>query len=159
MEGQKYFGEPAGESRPASDGAPGIAEAREWLDRYFAGGRPDPAALKLAPQGTPFRHEVWSMLLEIPYGSLATYGGLAERLSERNGTRASARAVGGAVGHNPVSVVIPCHRVVGSDGSLTGYAGGLAVKARLLELEGHGAGRVPVSGKAPWGPERLSVNA
>ena len=93
--------------------------------------------------GTPFRRKVWSLLRDVPYGETVTYGELAHRLgtADGNGRRVSARAVGGAVGHNPISIVVPCHRVVGSDGSLTGYAGGLDVKTALLELERNGAGR------------------
>lgn len=85
----------------------------------------------LSPQGTPFRREVWKLLCEIPYGQLTTYGRLAEKLGEHM----SAQAVGGAVGHNPISIMIPCHRVVGADGNLTGYGGGICLKVKLLELE------------------------
>lgn len=94
-----------------------------------------PALPPLAPQGSPFRQAVWRLLLEIPYGTVTTYGALARTLRGQ-GISAAAQAVGGAVGHNPISILIPCHRVVGSDGSLTGYAGGVANKQFLLELEG-----------------------
>ena len=87
------------------------------------------------PRGSPFRQAVWRLLLEIPYGTVTTYGALARTLRGQ-GISAAAQAVGGAVGHNPISILIPCHRVVGSDGSLTGYAGGVANKQFLLELEG-----------------------
>lgn len=122
-------------SEPARTGPPGeepdsLRLARRWLDAYFAGQAPDPAALPLAPVGTPFRRRVWRALLDIPYGRTVTYGALAAAL----GT--SPRAVGTAVGRNPISILIPCHRVVGADGSLTGYAGGLAAKGFLLALEG-----------------------
>ena len=89
----------------------------------------------LRPEGSPFRQAVWRLLLEIPYGTVTTYGALARTLRGQ-GISAAAQAVGGAVGHNPISILIPCHRVVGSDGSLTGYAGGVANKQFLLELEG-----------------------
>lgn len=109
---------------------PVFAAAAEWLGRYFAGERPEPGKLPLAPRGSGFRMSVWRRLLEIPCGSVTTYGEIARDLG------ASARAVGGAVGHNPISIIIPCHRVVGAGGALTGYAAGLDVKRRLLELEG-----------------------
>lgn len=108
---------------------------RAWLAAYFDGAAPEPA-FALAPRGTPFQKAVWSALAEIPRGGLATYGQIAAMLSDRTGRRVPARAVGGAVARNPISIVIPCHRVVGANGSLTGYAGGLERKRRLLRLEG-----------------------
>ena len=89
-------------------------------------------------EGTPFREEIWALLREVPYGETVSYGELAHRLESKraDGRKVSARAVGGAVHHNPVGIIVPCHRVIGADGSLTGYAGGLDVKARLLRLEG-----------------------
>ena len=113
---------------------PVFEQASAWLDAYFAKA-PLPALPPLAPQGSPFRQAVWRLLLEIPYGTVTTYGALARTLRGQ-GISAAAQAVGGAVGHNPISILIPCHRVVGSDGSLTGYAGGVANKQFLLELEG-----------------------
>lgn len=108
---------------------PVFEETCRWLDIYFSGGIPDfTPALNL--KGTGFRRAVWEILLTVPYGRTITYGEIAERIG-----RTSARAVGSAVGHNPVSLIIPCHRVVGSDGSLTGYAGGLARKEYLLRME------------------------
>ena len=110
---------------------------RGWLDRYFAGGRPSLCELPLAPAGSEFRQGVWSILCEIPYGEVTTYGDIAKKVAARMGNKSmSAQAVGGAVGHNPISIIIPCHRVVGSNGSLTGYAGGIKTKIKLLELEG-----------------------
>jgi methylated-DNA-[protein]-cysteine S-methyltransferase len=101
---------------------------------YFDGEIPDftpPLALK----GTEFRRAVWEILLAIPYGATTTYGEIAERIARLNGKKSSARAVGGAVARNPVSLIVPCHRVVGADGSMTGYAGGIERKVKLLELE------------------------
>ncbi len=135
LEGQKYHGGTVPEEMVRNDEASGFAELRVWLDAYFAGERPDPASVPMAPIGSEFRQAVWRKLLEIPYGELTTYGAIAQALKEERG-KASALAVGGAVGHNPISIIIPCHRVVGSDGSLTGYAGGIARKAWLLEHEG-----------------------
>ena len=90
----------------------------------------------LAPAGTPFRKAVWEILLTIPYGKTMTYGEIAREIAKQRGvSRMSAQAVGGAVGHNPISIMIPCHRVIGADGSLTGFAGGLAVKEKLLRME------------------------
>ena len=106
-----------------------IIQAETWLDIYFSGAEPD-FLPELRPAGSPFRQKVFRLLLQIPRGRTATYGELARSLG-----CASAQAVGGAVGHNPISIMIPCHRVVGAEGSLTGYAGGLARKRRLLSLE------------------------
>lgn len=109
---------------------------QEWLERYFAGGKPSPEELSLRPEGTVFRQMVWRELLHIPYGQVTTYGSLAKAVTRKMGRETmSAQAVGQAVGHNPISIIIPCHRVVGANGSLTGYAGGLDRKIRLLELE------------------------
>ncbi|WP_312940864.1 methylated-DNA--[protein]-cysteine S-methyltransferase [Oscillibacter sp.] len=133
LEGQKYFGSSlTGQEETAALAV--FDRARDWLNTYFSGQIPG-SLPPLAPQGSAFRQEVWKLLLEIPRGETDTYGALAQRLQAR-GISASARSVGGAVGHNPISILIPCHRVVGGDGSLTGYAGGFANKIRLLELEG-----------------------
>ena len=134
LDGQKYYG--AGLSPAPTAGAlPVFDAACRWLDAYFAGQNP-PRLPPLAPRGTPFRQAVWRLLLAIPYGDTTSYGALAQRLSAAQGGHpVSARAVGGAVGHNPISILIPCHRVLGADGSLTGYAGGLEAKRALLELE------------------------
>lgn len=114
-----------------------LKKAVKWIERYFDGEQPEIKELVLAPKGSEFRQIVWKNLCEIPYGKVATYGELAKKVAVQMGKeRMSAQAVGGAVGHNPISVIIPCHRVVGADGSLTGYAGGIEKKRMLLEMEG-----------------------
>ena len=112
-----------------------ITRARRWLDLYFAGREPG-FLPPLHPAGSTFQQAVWALLLQIPYGQTVTYGELARQLAEKQGRpRMSAQAVGGAVGHNKISIIIPCHRVVGTGGSLTGYAGGIDRKVKLLALE------------------------
>ena len=130
--GQKYFPKDAGTWHMEPDD-PVFVSLKIWLDDYFAGEQPK-LTISLSPQGSEFRQAVWKLLLSIPYGKTSTYGAIAAQLAT-NGKKASAQAVGGAVGHNPISLLIPCHRVMGSDGSLTGYAGGLDKKRALLELE------------------------
>jgi methylated-DNA-[protein]-cysteine S-methyltransferase len=134
IEGQKYFA--AIGSLEEKSGVPIFARAKKWLDAYFAGKKPAISELPLAPIGGEFRKAVWDILCEIPYGQCTTYGEIAKKMAARMSRNMSSRAVGGAVGHNPISIVIPCHRVVGSNGSLTGYAGGIGRKVKLLELEG-----------------------
>lgn len=136
LDGQKYYCE--GIALPMADGADiaVLGEARVWLDRYFRGEEPSIKRFKLCPIGSAFRQAVWRVLCEIPYGSCITYGGIAKRIAAELGRETmSAQAVGGAVGHNPISLIIPCHRVVGADGKLTGYAGGLDKKEWLLRHE------------------------
>lgn len=134
FEGQRYFEATLGEAEHRPE-VPVLVEAHAWLTRYFEGADPGPLP-PVRPRGSDFRRRVWGLLAEIPRGQLTTYGALANRLAEQTGSRTSARAVGGAVGHNPISIMLPCHRVVGANGSLTGYAGGLERKIALLELEG-----------------------
>ena len=137
MEGQKYFPCSLRGKMEEKQDSKVLNGAKKWLDRYFRGERPPVDELALAPSGSEFRKEVWKILCEIPYGEVTTYGEIAQKIAEGRGLdRMSAQAVGGAVGHNPISIIIPCHRVVGADGSLTGYAGGIQKKIRLLELEG-----------------------
>ena len=113
-----------------------LEEARRWLDIYFTGRNPD-FTPRLHLQGSPFRMMVWDILKEIPYGQTMTYNETAKHIAKAKGLpHMSAQAVGGAVAHNPVSIIIPCHRVIGSDGSLTGYAGGIDKKVKLLQYEG-----------------------
>lgn len=138
IEGQKYFGGNIKDSLSvaADTTHPILHKTEEWLNRYFAGEQPSSLELKLAPLGSDFRKEVWKILCEIPYGQTATYSEIARKIARRRGIDTmSAQAVGGAVGHNPISIIIPCHRVIGSDGNLTGYAGGLDKKIWLLEHE------------------------
>ncbi len=134
FDGQKYFGDTLPEEydeRPL----PVFEKAREWLDIYFQGRAPE-FTPPLYLEGTSFRKEIWDILLTIPYGQTRTYGELACRIAYQSGVdRMSAQAVGGAVSHNPISLIIPCHRVIGAKGSLIGYAGGIGIKGRLLELE------------------------
>lgn len=111
-----------------------LRQAKAWLNRYFVGQRPDPAKLPLKPIGSPFRQAVWQILLQIPYGETVTYAHI-DRMLRRQGISSCSQAVGGAVGHNPISIIIPCHRVVGTGGKLTGYAGGIEKKVFLLEHE------------------------
>lgn len=132
--GQSYFADTLPAEQIAQE-TPILAQAREWLDEYFSGKEPD-FTPKLHPIGSPFRQAVWKLLLQIPYGQTTTYGEIARQLEKlQNRPHMSAQAVGGAVGHNGISIIIPCHRVVGTKGSLTGYAGGLDKKMALLELE------------------------
>ena len=144
FDGQKYFGAGLPESAARGVTAP-LREALRWLDIYFSGKNPG-FTPPLCPSGSDFRRAVWDELLKIPYGETVTYGALAARL----GT-GCAQAAGGAVGHNPISLIIPCHRVVGADGSLTGYAGGIFKKLSLLRLEGADVSRltVPLRGTTP----------
>ena len=134
FDGQKYFARGLSSEREERE-LPVLLEAKRWLDIYFTGKEPD-FLPPLHPNGSAFRRSVWEILLQIPYGRTTTYGEIARLLSEKRGlTRMSAQAVGGAVGHNEISIIIPCHRVVGTNGSLTGYAGGVDKKVKLLELE------------------------
>lgn len=131
IEGQKYFGHGLPGEPVSREDLPVFGQVRTWLDRYFAGELPDAGELPLAPAGGAYRQAVWDLLRKIPLGQVVTYGQLAQQLPGTSG-----RAVGGAVGHNPISILIPCHRVVGAGGRLTGYAGGIWRKRWLLEHEG-----------------------
>ncbi|MDR2354958.1 MAG: methylated-DNA--[protein]-cysteine S-methyltransferase [Clostridiales Family XIII bacterium] len=137
IDGQKYYGDTLPKEATETADTPVFRETRNWLDGYFAGKKPSVSALPLDPFGSAFRQAVWRILRAIPYGEVRTYGDIARAQAEKPGrTGMSAQAVGGAVGHNPISIIIPCHRVVGANGSLTGYAGGIGTKLRLLALEG-----------------------
>ena len=134
FEGQKYFARTLSEEQLLKE-TPVLAETRHWLNIYFSGKEPA-FTPPLHPAGSAFRQAVWQILLQIPYGKTMTYGEIAREVAKRQQvSHMSAQAVGGAVGHNAISIIIPCHRVIGANGSLTGYAGGIDKKAALLELE------------------------
>ena len=134
FDGQKYFARDL-PAEHVEQNTPVLSEAKRWLDIYFTGRKPD-FTPPLHPIGSVFRQSVWEILLQIPYGQTTTYGEIARQLAAKLGLpRMSAQAVGGAVGHNEISIIIPCHRVVGTSGSLTGYAGEIDKKVKLLELE------------------------
>jgi methylated-DNA-[protein]-cysteine S-methyltransferase len=137
LEGQKYHGGAISKALVEKSDMPVFAAAKKWLNSYFAGKKPAVSELPLAPIGGEFRQRVWGILCAIPYGEVVTYGDIAKKMAVKmNKESMSSQAVGGAVGHNPISIIIPCHRVVGSNGSLTGYAGGIGTKVKLLTLEG-----------------------
>lgn len=132
--GQKYFARNLAPHYMEKE-TPVLAQTGQWLDIYFSGRQPE-FQVPLHVTGTEFQHKVWKLLCAIPYGQTTTYGAVARQLAVQDGKeRVSAQAVGGAVGRNPVSIIVPCHRVIGSDGSLTGYAGGLEKKIALLKIE------------------------
>lgn len=134
FEGQKYFALYLDKEHEEKE-VPVFQTAKKWLDIYFAGNEPD-FQVPLHFTGTDFQNEVWEILYSIPYGKTMTYGEIAKRIAEKRGLkRMSAQAVGGAVSHNEISVIVPCHRVVGTNGSLTGYADGIEKKVALLKLE------------------------
>lgn len=143
LEGQKFFCDTIGTEITENNELEIFKLTKAWLERYFRGEKPEIAELSLAPMGNDFRQRVWQLLCEIPYGEVWTYGDLAKIIVKEQGkTRMSAQAIGGAVGHNPVSIIIPCHRVVGANGSLTGYAGGIETKIKLLKHEGVNMGNL-----------------
>ena len=134
FEGQKYFALDL-DKEPEEKEIPLFEKVKQWLDIYFSGKEPD-FTIPLHFTGTDFQNEVWEILCTIPYGCTMTYGEIAKQIAAKKGLpRMSAQAVGGAVGHNRISIIVPCHRVVGADGSLTGYAGGIEKKVKLLKLE------------------------
>jgi methylated-DNA-[protein]-cysteine S-methyltransferase len=135
IEGQKYFAKTLEKDALEKD-LPIFENVRKWLAVYFSGREPD-FMPPLMPKGSQFQKTVWNILCKIPYGKTTSYGELAKQFKpENSGKRTSPRAIGGAVGHNPISILIHCHRVIGKNGNLTGYAGGIANKIKLLELEG-----------------------
>lgn len=136
IEGQKYFLNSMSEKLISNDKIHVLVKAKKWLDRYFNLEKPCINELPLAPIGGEFRQRVWKILCEIPYGEVSTYGDIARKIAKDTGKKSmSAQAVGNAVGHNPISIIIPCHRVIGTNGDLVGYAGGLDKKMKLLEIE------------------------
>lgn len=137
FEGQKYYMESVAKEAVVQQETDVLVRTKKWLDDYFAGRMPALITLPLAPQGSAFRKLVWHILCQIPYGQVRTYKEIANEVASYEGKdHMSAQAVGGAIGHNPMSIIIPCHRVVGTKGSLTGYAGGLDKKKALLQHEG-----------------------
>lgn len=135
FDGQKYFADNLPEEHIKRQ-LPVFMQAAEWLDVYFSGKAPN-FTPPLSMEGiSPFRKRVWEIMLEIPFGQLSTYGQIAKQIAAETGRNVSAQAVGGAVGHNSISLIIPCHRVVGTNGSITGYAGGIDKKLALLKMEG-----------------------
>lgn len=136
IENQKYYLSNFKDEIIETENLEILVKTKKWLDRYFKGEKPDISELEINPIGSEFRKSVWEILKNIPYGEVITYNDIAKELAKQKGIKKmSAQAVGGAVGHNPISIIIPCHRVVGSNGSLTGYAGGIKKKIYLLEHE------------------------
>ncbi len=134
FEGQKYFAAKLKESTEEENEP--VMLAKRWLDEYFKGSKPE-TEVPIRFTGTEFQNEVWEILYSVPYGAVTTYGKIADVIQKRRGVSASlSRAVGSAVGRNRISLIVPCHRVIGSDNSLTGYAGGIEKKIELLKLEG-----------------------
>lgn len=137
FEGQKYFGGTIHAEMTENMNLSIFNKTKIWLEKYFDGKKPPVSDLPLAPNGGDFRKLVWNILCDIPYGEYISYGQIAKILASKiNKASMSSQAIGGAVGHNPISIIIPCHRVVGASGSLTGYAGGLDRKYKLLQHEG-----------------------
>ena len=136
FDGQKYFADTLDKQHEERDDLSIFDETRRWLDTYFSGKAPD-FTPKLSMRASDFRKRVWEIMLTIPYGRTMTYGDIARQIARERGVPTmSTQAVGGAVGHNSISLIIPCHRVVGTSGSFTGYAGGIDKKLRLLQMEG-----------------------
>lgn len=137
MEGQKYFKGSIKEDIVEKNDLDVFNTSKRWLDKYFNGEKPSISDIPLSPRGSNFRKLVWEILCEIPYGEVMTYGNIAKKVAiKMKKERMSSQAVGGAVGHNPISIIIPCHRVIGTNGSLTGFAGGIDKKIKLLKHEG-----------------------
>lgn len=135
FDGQKYFSDSL-QGPVQEKSLPVFKDTCRWLDTYFSGKDPG-FTPPIAMRTTPFRKQVWEIMLQIPYGCTLTYGEIADKIASKRGIKKmSAQAVGGAVGHNSISLIIPCHRVIGSGGNLTGYAGGIKTKIKLLNLEG-----------------------
>lgn len=135
FDGQKRFAGNLPEEYEEKE-LPIFGQTKKWLDIYFSGKAPDFTPPVAMDGISPFRKRVWEIMLDIPYGQTRTYGQIAKQIESETGKRVSAQAVGGAVGHNRISIVIPCHRVIGSDGNLTGYSGGVVKKTALLIAEG-----------------------
>lgn len=154
FDGQKNFADTLPENYEEKD-LPVFEQTKKWLDIYFSGKAPDFKPPLDMGGISPFRKRVWEIMLEIPFGQTSTYGKIAKQIAEETGKKVSGQAVGGAVGHNSISLVIPCHRVVGTNGGLTGYAGGIDKKIKLLRLEGVDVSKYSVS---PKGVAIIDVN-
>jgi len=136
LEGQKYYMDILENKDHQNRESDVIKLAKKWIDKYFNGEKPRNSELPIEFIGSDFRKQIWSILFEIPYGTVITYGDIAKQMAKHKGIKTmSAQAIGGAVSHNPISIIIPCHRVIGANGSLVGYSGGIDVKAKLLEFE------------------------
>lgn len=135
FDGQKYFADTLPDEYEEKD-LPIFEQTKKWLDIYFSGKAPDFTPPLNLDGISPFRKRVWEIMLAIPFGQTSTYGKIAKQIAIETGKKVSGQAVGGAVGHNSISLIIPCHRVVGTNGSFTGYAGGIDKKIELLKLEG-----------------------
>ena len=136
IQGKKYFEGTICYEEISRQIVPILDQAKHWLDRYFAGQKLLPKELPLKPKGSEFRQFVWEILCQIPYGKVTTYREIAKEMAQKlHKEKMSAQAIGGAVGHNPISIIIPCHRVIGANGNLTGYAGGMELKKKLLDFE------------------------
>ena len=133
---QKYFADNINGKITENNNLKIFVTVKSWLDKYFAGKKPNIKEIPIKFIGNDFRKSVWKILYKIPYGTVLTYGDIAKQIAKQQGvSKMSAQAIGGAVGHNPISIIVPCHRVVGKNGKLTGYAAGLNKKKKLLELE------------------------
>ena len=133
---QKYFADNIDGKITENNNLKIFVTVKSWLDKYFAGKKPNIKEIPIKFIGNDFRKSVWKILYKIPYGKTVTYGDIARQIAKQKDiTKMSAQAIGGAVGHNPISIIVPCHRVVGKNGKLTGYAAGLNKKKKLLELE------------------------
>ncbi len=136
LEGQKYFLDTIKSKTTKNENLEIFKKTKNWLDRYFKGEKPEISELPLFLFGSDFRKRVWQILTKIPYGKVCTYGDIAKIIAkEQNIEKMSSQAVGNAISHNPISIIVPCHRVVGKNGSLVGYAGGIEAKIKLLKLE------------------------
>ena len=136
FEGQKYYADNIEGKIIENNSLKIFKKTKNWLNRYFSGKKPDIKEIPVKFIGNEFRKSVWKILCKIPYGKVITYNDIAKQIANQRGmTKMSAQAVGGAVGHNPISIIVPCHRVIGKNGKLTGYAAGLDKKTKLLELE------------------------
>lgn len=136
IDGQKYFLENIKEEMQRKDDLIIFKNTEDWLNKYFQGLKPNIKNLKLKLDGSDFRVMVWHILASIPYGEVITYGEIAKKVAKIMGkNKMSSQAIGGAVSHNPISIIIPCHRVVGANNELVGYAGGIDIKKKLLDFE------------------------